>query len=117
MIVRKIEDCYLDTTGSGCKVNWIVDKTDDSKVFEMRRITIDVGMATNYGHHPYEHGVFVLSGEGLIKGKDCEYEVKPETCSFIPGGEEHQFINTSKTEPFVFICTIPAGSEDSYKVR
>ena len=34
---------------------------------------------------------------------------------FIPGDEEHQFINASETEPFGVICVVPKGAEAELK--
>jgi len=43
----------------------------------------------------------VTGGEPLV--------LEPGDVLFIPGGEEHQFVNEG-AEPFFFICLIPLGA-------
>ncbi|MGC8778895.1 MAG: cupin domain-containing protein, partial [Candidatus Caldatribacteriaceae bacterium] len=70
---------------------------------------------SSYGSHPHEHGVFIVRGKGKIRGKDEEHVLSPGLGVFVPGDEEHQWINESTTEPFGFICVVPRGAEKEAK--
>jgi quercetin dioxygenase-like cupin family protein len=39
--------------------------------------------------------------------EDEFYPIAEGNTVFVPGGVEHQFLNTSETEEFEFICVIP----------
>ena len=87
--------------------------------FELRYIELPPGGKSSYGHHPHEHEVFIVKGEGRIKGKSAgmEYEKKlvPGIAVFVPGDEEHQWMNMKQDEPFGFICVVPKGAEAESK--
>ena len=50
----------------------------------------------------------------LIKGIDYEEALKPNMAVFVPGNEQHQWVNTGN-EPFGFICVVPKGAESESK--
>ena len=61
----------------------------------------------------------MVKGEGRIRGKENgrEYEkpLSPGVAVFVPGDEEHQWINLRNDEPFGFICVVPKGAEAESK--
>ncbi len=65
--------------------------------------------------HPHEHEVFIVKGRGILQGirdgRPCEVELKPGQAIFIPGNEDHQWLNPYN-EPLGIICVIPCGAED-----
>ena len=78
--------------------------------FIMRLFTLVEGGFSPYHAHPWEHEVFVLSGEGIVKECDGETPVSAGDFIFVPPNEEHQFQSSGK-EPFEFLCIIPKGEE------
>ncbi|MFH1845873.1 MAG: cupin domain-containing protein, partial [bacterium] len=60
--------------------------------------------------HPWEHEVFILSGEGRLVSPQGETDLKPESVIHIPTAEDHQFRNTGH-EPLKFICVVPKSAE------
>jgi len=78
--------------------------------FVMRLFTLGEGGCSPYHTHPWEHEVFVVSGRGRVKGSNGETEVASGHFVFVPGNEEHQFLNAGK-EPFEFLCVVPPEGE------
>ena len=78
--------------------------------FVMRLFTLEEGGFSPYHAHPWEHEVFVLAGEGIVKGIGVEKYVSAGDFIFVPPNEEHQFRSSGK-EPFEFLCIIPKGVE------
>jgi len=56
--------------------------------------------------HPFEHEIFILSGQGIAKGEQGEIPIAKESVVFIPPDEHHCLVN-SGDEPLRFICIIP----------
>ena len=50
----------------GCTVRWLLGPRDGAPNFAMRQFDVAVGGYTPRHHHPYEHEVFVLEGEGVV---------------------------------------------------
>ncbi len=115
MYMTDINEKIMRRTKSGNKIYWMLTSEQGAQNFELRYIEIPPGAHTSYGHHPHEHEVFVVKGKGKIKGKDSIKDLLPGTAVFVPGDEEHQFINASETEPFNFICVVPKGAESESK--
>ena len=86
----------------------VIGKDDHADNFCMRVFTLAPGGFTPRHSHDWEHEIFVHSGKGQVF-RDGEWQnLTSGTVVFIPGGEEHQFINAGG-EDFVFICLIPSG--------
>lgn len=115
ILVRTESSANLSTTGSGNKVHWMVSKEDGSTHFEMRQVTIPPAGKSSKGRHEHEHVVYVLQGEGEIVGANENQVLLPGCSVFVPSNEEHQWINHSESNPFVFLCVIPSGAEDFLK--
>ncbi len=78
--------------------------------FVMRLFTLGEGGCSPYHTHRWEHEVFIISGRGKVKGATGEPAVAPGNFVFVPGNEEHQFLNAG-TEPFEFLCVVPREGE------
>ncbi len=114
MEIKEINNNIMGKTGSGNSIYWMITSEMGAKNFELRYIEIPVGGKSSYGSHVHEHEVFTVIGEGKIKGKGYERYLKPNMAVFVPGDEEHQWVNTG-TEPFGFICVVPKGAEAESK--
>lgn len=89
----------------------VIGKDDQAHNFCMRTFTLEPGGFTPRHSHQWEHEVFIHSGKGQVF-KDGEWHpVNSGTVVFIPGGEEHQFMNGG-AEDFVFVCLIPSGVDE-----
>jgi quercetin dioxygenase-like cupin family protein len=115
MYMTDLNNDIMCTTKSGNKIYWMLTAEKGAPNFELRYVEIPPGGQSSYGSHPHEHEVFVVKGLGKIKGQYPERELIPGTAVFVPGDEEHQWINGSDTEPFGFICVVPKGAEGESK--
>jgi mannose-6-phosphate isomerase-like protein (cupin superfamily) len=106
-------------TRSGNRIYWKVTAEKGAQGFELRYIEIPVGGKSSAGHHPHEHEVFIVQGQGKIVGRDeggepVEKALAPGVAVFVPGGEEHQWVNTGG-ETLGFVCVVPRGAESQSK--
>lgn len=115
MYIVEINDDIMCETESGNKIYWMLTTEIGTHNFEMRYIEIPPGGKSSYGHHPHEHEVFIVRGDGRLIGKFPEKVLKPGMAVFVDNDEEHQWINTSDEEPLGFICVVPKGSESESK--
>ena len=110
MYITNVKKTKEEKTRSGVSVWWLLSEEIGVPNFEMRYFEFKKGMHTSYGKHPWEHEVFVVKGEGVIKGKNFEQKIKAGDAIYIAPNEEHQFLNNND-EPFGLICIIPKGAE------
>lgn len=115
MKVIDINEKIMCKTPSGNKIYWLITSEMGAPNFEMRYIEIPPGGKTSDGVHPHEHEVFILKGEGIIKGNNFEEKLFSGRAIFVPGNERHQWINTKKDEPLSLICVVPKGAESELK--
>ena len=90
----------------GANIRWLVGEKDGAQNFAMRMFEVDINGHTPYHTHSFEHEIFVLSGEGVLKTKDSEKPMKPWEVIFVDPNLDHQFINIGK-EPLIFLCSVP----------
>ena len=115
MYLETIRDDIMCTTKSGNKIYWMLTSEQGAPNFELRYIEVPPGGRTSFGRHRHEHEVFVVRGSGLIKGEYPQRDLSPGMAVFIPGDEDHQFINASESEPLGFVCVVPKGAEAESK--
>ncbi len=102
---------FNNELAQGVKGRVVIGKDDDAHNFCMRVFTLEPGGFTPRHSHNWEHEVFIHSGTGKVY-KDGEWQtVTSGTAVFIPGNEEHQFMNGG-AEDFTFICLIPSGVDE-----
>ncbi len=88
------------------KLRWLISKKDGAENFAMRLFEIKPGGYTPLHQHDWEHEVFILEGNGVIKNKINEEAFGEGDVLFVPSMEWHQFVNTGK-ETLKFLCLIP----------
>ena len=72
----------------------------------MRVFDIEPGSSTPSHEHPWEHEVYVLSGQGVAVSEQGETPIVKDSCVFVPPNEHHCFINNG-SEILRIICVIP----------
>ena len=87
----------------------VIGADDGAPRFAMRVFEVRPGSSTPFHSHWWEHEVFVLSGEGIVKGKGNEKSIGEGTVVFVAPNEEHCFVNT-EDDVLRFICVIPLPS-------
>ncbi len=98
----KAEEAY----GPKVRIRWLISKFDGAPNFEMRHFEVDPGASTPYHSHDWEHEVFVLEGDGVLRYEGREYRFGPGYAIYIPPNKQHCFINTGD-KVLKFICVIP----------
>jgi quercetin dioxygenase-like cupin family protein len=110
MKIAHYKDIPPDPAGeegaSRIAVRWLISEKDGAPNFSMRVIEIEPGGHSPYHHHPWEHEVFILEGNGTLVYEEKEILFTRGDVIFIPPGEQHQLRN-SATERLEFICLIP----------
>jgi len=101
------EDAIVEEEGAeGVKVKWLLDKSIGTPTFAMRHFTIEPGGRTPLHRHGWEHEVYVLEGEGLVRDEDREYAIRSGDAIFIPPNRLHQFRGTESAH-LKFLCMVP----------
>lgn len=91
----------------GVTVRWLLSKEEGAPHFAMRVFDVAPGHSTPYHSHWWEHEVFVLAGEGLVRhASGEETPLQPGSVVLVSGDERHCFRNTGDSS-FRFICLIP----------
>ncbi|MFQ5652317.1 MAG: cupin domain-containing protein [bacterium] len=105
---KEIEETEVTTEGAqDARMRLLISEKDGAEKFAMRMFTVEPGGHTPYHAHNYEHEVFVLEGQGLLKGEEREYRFGQGAVIFIKPNEKHQFSNVG-SGPMTFLCLIPA---------
>jgi len=97
------------------KVRYLIDERHGSDKFSLRVYTIGKDGCTPLDRHEYEHHVYVLGGQGLLRVEKNDSKLRQlheGDSIFIPSNAVHQFIN-ERDEPLVFLCV--KGNPEIYQ--
>ncbi len=86
----------------GAVMHRVICREQGAQNFCMRVFEVAPGMSTPSHSHPWEHEVFVLSGEGKVVGVDGEKKISKDMAVFIAPEEKHCLMSTGK-EPLRFV--------------
>jgi len=100
------------TEAPGVTVRWMITEKDGAPNFALRVFEVEPGYATPYHSHPWEHEVFIVRGDCLVRTADGEKAATAGDFVYVPPNEEHQFVNPSES-PLEFICVVPKEGEPS----
>jgi quercetin dioxygenase-like cupin family protein len=106
MLTKHITEVPLEDVQPGIGIRWLLAKPDGAPNFAMRVIEIEPGTKFDSHHHPYEHEIYVLAGEGVVTRPDGETPMKPGTALLVEPDELHGYRNTGDVT-LKFICVIP----------
>ena len=99
-------DIQPNRENPGVALHTVIGPEDGAPRFSMRVLEVEPGASTPFHAHWWEHEVFILSGRGVLRGVDGQRELAPNDAVYIPGDEQHCFVN-SGAEALRFICCIP----------
>lgn len=103
---RDVQAERVEQGAKDVRVRWLITKDVGAENFAMRLFEVDSGGFTPLHNHPWEHEIFVLEGEGVVRGGEEEKGFKEGDVIFMPPDETHQLRNTG--EGIVrFLCLIP----------
>jgi quercetin dioxygenase-like cupin family protein len=106
MKVCHYRDVPADTEIPGVALRPVISAEDGAPHFSMRVFEVQPGSSTPFHSHWWEHEVFILAGRGKLRGNDREWDLAPDHAVYVPGDEEHCFVNTG-SDVLRFICCIP----------
>lgn len=96
---------------SGCQVRWLLSGSDGAPNFAMRQFEVAPGGFTPLHHHPYEHEIYVVEGQGEVYEAGTPHTVSAGDVVLVSPNEVHQFKNSSD-KPFKFLCLIPNSADN-----
>ena len=106
----KIHEDYRDVGASeeapGVDMRVVIGPEEDAPNFVMRVFDVRPGSSTPFHTHPWEHEVYVLSGEAVVRGESDETRLKAGSVVYVKPEEVHCFLNVGD-EVLRFICVIP----------
>ena len=100
------EEAVEHPDAQGVTIRWLIGENSPAPVFWMRQFEIQPGGHTPLHSHPWEHEVYILSGEGRLNSDSGFTPVQTGYFALVMPGEIHQFENTGMT-PLRFLCMIP----------
>ncbi len=103
---KQVEAKDADEGTSKLKVRWLITKEMGAPNFAMRLFEMESKGHSPLHTHPWEHGVFVLEGDGVLVGEDKERKFKAGDVIFVPPNEKHQFKNNGP-KILRFLCVVP----------
>lgn len=107
---ERVEQVGVTSEGSsGCQVRWLMDEPQGAPNFSMRQFEVAPGGYTPRHSHPYEHEVFVISGQGVVLEGDVEHRLAAGDFVLVTPNEVHQFRNTGQVA-LKFLCLVPNSS-------
>ena len=106
MKIAKYTDTQPTEELPGVLKREVITAADGAPSFCMRIFELEPGSSTPYHNHKWEHEVFVLAGEGVVKGDGGQTPIGAGSVVFIAPDEQHCFSNTGG-ETLRFICLIP----------
>jgi quercetin dioxygenase-like cupin family protein len=106
----EVEAEAVEEGAQATRIRWLITEADGARNFVMRHFEIAPGGFTPYHDHAWEHEVFVLEGEGLLRTEAGPRPVRAGDVVFVPGNQKHQFRNGGSV-PLAFLCLIPARQD------
>jgi quercetin dioxygenase-like cupin family protein len=104
--IRDFREVEAQPAAEGVTMRVVIGPDQGAPFFTMRVFEVQPGHSTPYHSHWWEHEVFVLSGQGLVKTDQGDRRVGHGSTVLVPGGEMHQFQNAGD-DVLRFICLIP----------
>ncbi len=74
--------------------------------FAMRLFEIEPGSGTPHHEHAWEHEMFVVEGQGVLKSGNTERPLNEGDVIMVLPGEQHGIMNTGK-DMLRVICVVP----------
>ena len=96
---------------SGCQVRWLLSRDDGAPNFAMRQFQVAPGGFTPLHHHPSEHEIFVIEGEGEVYEGDTPHPIRAGDVVLVRADDVHQFKNVGD-KPLKFLCLIPNSADN-----
>ena len=103
----------IEEATEGLTIRRLISEVDGATEFTMDVFEIEPGGHSAYHEHPWEHQIFVLSGEGTLVGDKGPVSFTHGDVIFIAAGEPHQIVNDGDAL-VEFVCLIPKAALTAY---
>ncbi len=100
----------------GVTIRWLWAAADQAPNFALRLIEVQSGASTPHHHHPYEHEVYVLSGQATLWSEAGEHPLEPGDTALVMPDEQHQFTNRGDGT-LRFLCGIPLPPDEVQSIN
>jgi len=100
---EKVEAQEANEGASKLKVRWLITKQTGAPNFAMRFFEMEPGGHSPYHNHPWEHEVYILEGQGVIKGDKQETKFQAGDAVFVPPNDSNKKLR--------FLCLVPHKQE------
>jgi quercetin dioxygenase-like cupin family protein len=104
--VQDFRDVDAQPAYDGVTMRTVIGPDEGAPHFNMRVFELEPGRVSPHHGHWWEHEVFVLSGQGVVRTEQGDVPIGHGSTVFVPGGEMHQFRNTGDGV-LRFICLVP----------
>jgi quercetin dioxygenase-like cupin family protein len=94
------------TAAPGVTMRIVAGTEEKAPTFVMRVFEIEPGCNTPHHSHPWEHEMFVIKGQGVLKSGGKEIPLKEGDAVMALPNEKHGIFNTGK-ELLTMICVVP----------
>jgi quercetin dioxygenase-like cupin family protein len=88
------------------EIRQVIGAPNEEAHFIMRVVDLLPGQASPLHTHWWEHGLYILAGQGRVRTPEAEYPVSEGSVVFVPGNETHQFVNDGDSA-LRYICVVP----------
>jgi quercetin dioxygenase-like cupin family protein len=103
----------IEEATEGLTIRRLISEVDGATEFTMDVFEIEPGGHSAYHEHSWEHQIFVLSGEGTLRGAEGPVQFTAGDVIFIAAGEPHQIVNDGDAL-VEFVCLIPKAALTAY---
>lgn len=101
---------YNNDEIKGMKKKIMIGSKDGKPTMALRVMEVEVNGYSPLHKHPWEHINYILSGKGILKTENGDFDLLPGQSVFVESNTLHQYRNNSD-EIFSFICLVPTENE------
>ena len=106
MKIQNYRDVEGVAAAPGVVMNVVAGPAEGAPNFVMRLFEIQPGGATPHHAHPWEHEIFVVSGQGTLKSGDRQVPLREGDAAMVLPDELHGFANAGE-DTMRIICVVP----------
>jgi quercetin dioxygenase-like cupin family protein len=106
MKVQHYRQVKAITAAPGVTMRVVAGPTEKAPTFAMRVFEVEIGSATPLHTHPWEHEVFMLAGNGVLRSGGKEIPLAEGDVAIVLPNEQHSFMNAGM-EMLRLICIVP----------
>jgi len=99
--INYLDEETVEVTEAGAKginLRWVIGEKDQAPNFFMRVVSFEPQAQSPSHSHPYEHEVYIISGEGLVEVDGKTVALRQGDVVYIPPDAKHCFHTTAAME-------------------